>query len=242
MIEVVAALIWDNGKFLICQRPAHKARGLMWEFVGGKIEAGETGEQALARECREELDIEVCAEEIFFEVTHKYPDISVHLTIYNAKIKEGIPKLLEHAALKWITPEEIKFYNFCPADVKILKKIMRERSNGRAKKQLGAKGEKRAASHLKKQGWKIVETNYRTPFGEVDIIAKRGDMLSFCEVKTRNSDAYGSPSEAVTAAKQKAYVRSAHYYLKNNTDCTVRFDVIEVYRGKINHIENAFTA
>lgn len=57
MTEVVAALIWDSNKFMICQRPAHKARGLLWEFIGGKVEPGETKEQALIRECREELNI-----------------------------------------------------------------------------------------------------------------------------------------------------------------------------------------
>lgn len=240
MVEVVAALIWENNKFLICQRPAHKARGLMWEFVGGKTEAGETGEEALVRECREELDIDIATDGIFIEVTHKYPDICVHLTVYNAKIKSGAPKLLEHAALKWITPEEIKYYNFCPADDKVLKKILHKKSNGKAKKKLGKRGEKRAARYLKRQGWKILQTNYRTPFCEVDIIAKRKDVLSFCEVKTRLTDSFGSPREAVTAAKQKLYIRAAHHYLNGAENCTVRFDVIEVFKNRINHIENAF--
>lgn len=240
-VDVVAALIWDNGKFMICQRPAHKARGLLWEFVGGKIEPNESGEQALIRECREELNIEVSVGEVFIEVTHKYPDITVHLIVYNATIKEGAPQLLEHAALKWITPDEIKFFNFCPADDKILKKIIKERSNGKTKKTLGKKGERLAAKHLKRKGYKILQSNYRTPFCEVDIIAKCGDALCFCEVKTRNSDTFGSPSEAVNSSKQRLYIRAAHYYLKaSQQDCTVRFDVIEVLCGKINHIENAF--
>ena len=242
MVEVVAALIWNENKFLICQRPAHKARGLLWEFVGGKIESGETDAEALIRECREELDIDVSVGETFLEVTHKYPDITVHLTVFNAKIKEGVPKLLEHAALKWITPDEIKFYNFCPADDKILKKILRERSNGKAKKDLGKKGERLAAKHLKRKGYKILKKNYKTPFCEVDIIAKCGDMLCFCEVKTRNSDLYGAPSEAVNYEKRQRYIRAAHHYLNGNEDCTVRFDIIEIFRGKINHIENAFEA
>lgn len=241
-VEVVAALIWDDGKFMICQRPALKARGLLWEFVGGKIEEGETGGQALARECREELAIEVTAGKVFLEVTHKYPDITVHLTVYNATITEGVPSLLEHAALKWIAPEEIKFYNFCPADDKILKKILKEHTDGKAKKKLGKKGERLAAAYLKKQGYKILKKNYRTPFCEVDIIAKRGDVLSFCEVKTRNSENFGAPREAVSSAKQKLYIRAAYHYLNGKEDCTVRFDVIEVLRGEINHIENAFEA
>ena len=115
-VEVVAALIWRDGKFLICQRPAHKARGLLWEFVGGKIEAGESGEQALIRECREELDIGISVGEKFAEVMHGYSDLAVHLTLYNASITEGEPRLLEHNALEWITPSQIPDFNFCPAD------------------------------------------------------------------------------------------------------------------------------
>ena len=124
MTEVVAALIWDKDKFLICQRPAHKARGLLWEFVGGKVEPGETKEQALIRECREELGITLSVGDVFTEVTHEYPDLTVHLTLFNAAIAEGIPQMLEHHDVKWITPDEIPEYDFCPADEVILEKIM----------------------------------------------------------------------------------------------------------------------
>ena len=241
MIEVVAGLFWKNDKFLICQRPKNKARGLLWELAGGKIEPGESGEAALARECREELNIGVSVGEVFIEVTHKYPDVCVHITVYNAKITDGEPELLEHEALKWISPEEIKFYNFCPADDKILKKISQERTDGKQKKKLGQKGESLAMKYLKGQGYKILETNYRTPFCEVDIIARRGDVTCFCEVKTRLTDSFGAPSEAVGKAKCDRYVRAAHHYFKNREpDCTVRFDIIEIFRKKINHIENAF--
>ena len=123
MTEVVAALIWDRDRFMICRRPAHKARGLLWEFVGGKVEPGETGPQALVRECREELDITVAVGDVFTEVTHVYPDITVHLTLYNASIAEGTPKLLEHSDLRWITPSEIPLYDFCPADTEILEML-----------------------------------------------------------------------------------------------------------------------
>lgn len=122
-IEVVAALIWDGNKFLICQRPANKARGLLWEFVGGKVEKGETREQALIRECQEELAITVEPHEIFTEVTHEYPDITVHLILFNCVILRSQPQLLEHKALAWITPAEIPKYNFCSADMEILKRI-----------------------------------------------------------------------------------------------------------------------
>ena len=123
--EVVAALIWQGEQFMICQRPAHKARGLLWEFVGGKVESGETKEQALIRECREELDVTVSVGEVFMDVTHEYPDLTVHLTLFNAEIAEGKPQMLEHNDIRWITSREIPDYDFCPADVEILKEITR---------------------------------------------------------------------------------------------------------------------
>ncbi len=123
MVEVVAALIWKNGKFMICRRPAHKARGLLWEFVGGKVEPGETKEQALVRECREELAVTVAVQDEFMSLVHEYPDITIHLTVFNAYIAEGVPQLLEHNDVRWIPPKEIKNYDFCPADNKILEKI-----------------------------------------------------------------------------------------------------------------------
>ena len=129
MTEVVAALIWKNNKFMICQRPAHKARGLLWEFVGGKVESGETKEQALIRECKEELDIILSVSDIFMELIHEYPDITVHLTLFNATIAEDEPKKLEHNDIRWITPSEIPNYDFCPADKEILKKIIKEHEN-----------------------------------------------------------------------------------------------------------------
>ena len=123
MTDVVAALIWENGKFLACQRPAHKARGLLWEFVGGKVEAGETPEQALIRECREELAVTVSVQDIFMEVIHEYPDLTVRLTLFNARIAEGTPQMLEHNDIRWVKPEQIDEMEFCPADKEILEKI-----------------------------------------------------------------------------------------------------------------------
>ena len=122
-IEVVAALIWDGDRFMACQRPPHKARGLLWEFVGGKVEPGETKEAALIRECREELDVTLKVGTVFMEVLHEYPDIIVNLTLFNASIAEGTPKKLEHNDIKWITVEEIPNYDFCPADKEILGRI-----------------------------------------------------------------------------------------------------------------------
>ena len=121
--EVVAALIWDKDQFMICQRPAHKARALLWEFVGGKVEPGETKEQALIRECQEELAVTISVGSIFMALTHEYPDITIRLTLFNATISDGIPQKLEHEDIRWITPGEIPNFVFCPADKEILEKI-----------------------------------------------------------------------------------------------------------------------
>lgn len=123
MVHVVAALIWRGDRFLICQRPAHKARGLLWEFVGGKVEAGESPEAALVRECREELDIGLAVDDVFMELDHVYPDITIRLTLFNARILSGEPKKIEHNDIRWITPAEIDGYEFCPADAEILKNL-----------------------------------------------------------------------------------------------------------------------
>ena len=125
MTDVVAALIWKENRFLICQRPAHKARGLLWEFVGGKVEPGESMKDALIRECREELDITVGVQDIFTQVIHEYPDILIRLTLFHCTMEEGTPKLLEHEDLKWITPSQIPEFDFCPADTDILALIQK---------------------------------------------------------------------------------------------------------------------
>lgn len=127
MIDVAAALIWDgDNRFLICQRPENKSRGLLWEFVGGKTEPGESLEDALVRECREELDVTVIPRSIFTQLIHEYPDITIRLTLFNASIVEGIPKLLEHHDMKWIYPSQIPDFDFCPADTDILKMLMQQ--------------------------------------------------------------------------------------------------------------------
>ncbi len=126
MTEVVAALIWKDNRFMICQRPANKARGLLWEFVGGKVEPGETKEQALIRECREELAITVSVGDVFMDVVYEYPDIKVHLTLFQASVAEGVPQKLEHNDIRWIPVMEISQYDFCPADQAILRKLQAE--------------------------------------------------------------------------------------------------------------------
>jgi 8-oxo-dGTP diphosphatase len=123
MTEVVAALIWDGNRFLACQRPANKARGLLWEFVGGKVESGETRQQALIRECREELGVTITVDDVYMELVHEYPDLTVHLVLFNARILEGTPEKLEHHDIRWITVAQIDQYTFCPADKDILTKM-----------------------------------------------------------------------------------------------------------------------
>ena len=128
MTDVVAALIWnkETNQFMICQRPAHKSCGLLWEFVGGKVESGETKEDALIRECTEELGITLSVGDVYMEVVHVYPDITVHLTLFHSTIIDGIPQKLEHNDIQWITPSEIPLYEFCPADKEILAKIIEQ--------------------------------------------------------------------------------------------------------------------
>ena len=122
-VDVVAALVVEDDKFMICQRPAHKARGLLWEFVGGKVEPGETRAEALVRECREELGVTVAPGPIYMEVDHVYPDITIHLTLFRASIVAGRPQKLEHADIRFIAPSDIPLYAFCPADASILAQI-----------------------------------------------------------------------------------------------------------------------
>ena len=122
-VEVVAALIWQDDRFLICRRPPNKGNPLLWEFVGGKVEAEESKEAALIRECREELNIEIAVGDAYAEKTHTYPDATVHLTFFRARIVGGIPQMREHMGVCWITPAEIGQYDFCPADADILQKI-----------------------------------------------------------------------------------------------------------------------
>ncbi len=126
MTHVVAALIWQGDRFMICQRPAHKARALLWEFVGGKVEPGESGPDALIRECKEELGVTVEVADVYAELVHEYPDMTITLTLYNASIREGTPRRLEHNDIQFITRDEIDGYNFCPADEEILAMLKKD--------------------------------------------------------------------------------------------------------------------
>ncbi len=109
-------------------------------------------------------------------------------------------------------------------------------------KQKGDYGENKAAAYLKRKGYKILERNYRTRFGEIDIIARKKDVVAFVEVKARSNDDFGTPDEAVDFRRQCRMCRTAKFYMMNKDETSVRFDVIEVYLtdGRINHYEDAF--
>lgn len=123
VINVVAGFIHENNKILICQRPAGKARALLWEFAGGKVEQGESHAEALKREYREELAVEIEVGDLFYSHSHEYEDVTVNLFIYHAKIVHGTIQKLEHKDIQWISSKEIDNYTFCPADAEVLEII-----------------------------------------------------------------------------------------------------------------------
>ena len=123
IVEVVGAIIKDGDRYLVGQRAANKAQGGLWEFMGGKIEPGETPEQALARECREELALEIENEHIIDSVVHEYPEKTIRLTLISCSPKSGsIPKALEHQQIRWVTRAEMDIMDFAPADRELIKK------------------------------------------------------------------------------------------------------------------------
>jgi len=124
VIEVVGAIIKDGDKYLIGQRSAQKSQGGLWEFMGGKIEPGETPEEALKRECLEELAIEIENERIIDSVVHEYPEKTIRLTLIECNPKNGsVPQALEHQAIKWVTLEEMNTLEFAPADQELVNRI-----------------------------------------------------------------------------------------------------------------------
>ncbi len=135
MVRVAAALVWNGDKFFICRRPAGKARALLWEFPGGKAEPGETLGDALVRECAEELGAKVEVRSEFARVTHEYPDLTVELTVFDAVFADCEPQMLEHSAFAWISADGISNYEFCPADVEILDRIIKKDSLFRSQRE-----------------------------------------------------------------------------------------------------------
>ena len=123
MTEVVAALIWKESRFLICQRPAHKTRGLLWEFVGGKVEPGETPQQALKREIMEELNTEIEVGELIDTIEYDYPTFHLSMDCFWAKVSVGELELKEAEAAKWLTKDELDSVAWLPADITLIGKI-----------------------------------------------------------------------------------------------------------------------
>ncbi len=126
MINVAAAIIWQDEKLLICKRPAGTSLPLLWELPGGKIEKNESPEQAIVRECYEELGVIVEAKDIFDNSTYNYDNSEISFTFINAKITKGIPKNIEHEEIKWVDINELDNYEFCPADIEILERIKQD--------------------------------------------------------------------------------------------------------------------
>jgi 8-oxo-dGTP diphosphatase len=122
-VRVVAALIPDpagGGRFLCQQRLPGGPRGLLWEFPGGKVEPGEAEPAALARECREELDVELAVGRRLWEGSHAYPDLEVDLVLYAARLVSGTPRPLGAEKLAFLTLAEMQPLPFCEADVPLL--------------------------------------------------------------------------------------------------------------------------
>ena len=121
VIEVVGGIIRREGKFLLGRRPLGKSQGGKWEFIGGKVESGETPEQALTRECMEEIALPIINTKIRTSVTHAYPDRTIHLTLIDCEPAPAAePKALEHDALGWFTAADALKLDFCPADIELL--------------------------------------------------------------------------------------------------------------------------
>ena len=127
VVEVSAALIFHGGKLLIAQRHTDAHLGGLWEFPGGKREAGETFEQCLVREIREELGVEISAGKLFEEVVHDYPEKSVHLKFFICQLLSGEPQPLGCAAFKWVGKSELDDHAFPAADAQLLDKLRASR-------------------------------------------------------------------------------------------------------------------
>lgn len=128
MLQVTAAIIQRDGRFLICQRGEGGSCAGLWEFPGGKLEPGETPEECLARECREELGIEVRLRGVYAETSHRYPEREIAFTFYLAEIADGEIRPTVHRAVRWALPEELGEYEFCPADVEVVERLGRRSS------------------------------------------------------------------------------------------------------------------
>lgn len=126
LIHVTAAIIREGNRILICQRGAGGSCAYLWEFPGGKIEPGESPEECLIRECREELGVDIAIRSQYDDVTYDYPERSIRLTFFNVEIISGSIDPRVHLEMRWINAHEFEGFNFCPADVGIARKLAQE--------------------------------------------------------------------------------------------------------------------
>lgn len=125
-VRVAAAILQKDGKYLITRRHKHSHLGHLWEFPGGKLEAGETPEQCIVRECREEIDLEIKPLRVFKEVTHAYPEVTVHLYFIICEIVSGIPRPVDCAGIAWASSDELKNYEFPEADLELIQDLSKQ--------------------------------------------------------------------------------------------------------------------
>lgn len=126
MKEVTAAIIKDGDKVLICQRAEDDECGMLWEFPGGKRERGESLEECIKREIKEELELEIEVLGVFTTSVYYFSQNEIHFTVFNAKIKGGEIKLNVHNDAKWVTVEEFGRYEFMPADIVFVERLVKE--------------------------------------------------------------------------------------------------------------------
>ena len=124
--QVTAAMIKDNDKYLICQRGSEDECSMLWEFPGGKLEPGETLEECIVREIKEELELDIEVQDVFTTSIYHFDNKEIHFTVYNALIVAGQIKLNVHNDARWVTVKELDLYKFMPADIEFVDKLKKE--------------------------------------------------------------------------------------------------------------------
>ena len=168
MTEVAAAILRRDGKILICQRKEGGNCSLLWEFPGGKREAGETMEQCVVRECQEELGIVIRPKGLYAQEHYTYGTEPFSFAFFNAEIAEGEPENHVHRAMKWVRPAELLSEPFCPADEGIVRRLAKEGALLRAVHHVAiivSDYEKSKAFYVDTLGLEVVRENYRADRG-----------------------------------------------------------------------------
>lgn len=123
-LHVAAAIITnDHNEILICQRAIHAKNGGLWEFPGGKMEQGETPEACAVRECREELAVEIRLTGFFATACYQYPDSKINFVFFTAVIESGNMVQLVHQDIRWVSPQDLNLFSFCPADKPVVQRL-----------------------------------------------------------------------------------------------------------------------